>query len=145
MWADVLARFEKKHLPASWPNWRWSRLLPLRVDQVFEEHRQRQYSLELLFSTIIKLMSLVSLSLKPSLHAAVRQQEDHPVSTAALYDKISRTEPVLLRALVTGYAQRLAPTISELGFTAMLPGSQIRVADGNHLASTDKRLGALRH
>ena len=52
MWADVLARFEKK-APASVmaklaleqaiaPEW---------VDQVFEEHRQRQYSRELLFST----------------------------------------------------------------------------------------------
>jgi hypothetical protein len=71
MWADVLARFEKK-APASVmaklaleqaiaPEW---------VDQVFEEHRQRQYSRELLFSTIVKLMSLVSLGLKPSLHAA---------------------------------------------------------------------------
>ena len=65
MWADVLARFEKK-APASVmaklaleqaiaPEW---------VDQVFEEHRQRQYSRELLFSTIVKLMSLVSLGLK---------------------------------------------------------------------------------
>ncbi|OKP65305.1 hypothetical protein BTR19_28900, partial [Pseudomonas fluorescens] len=74
MWAEVLARFEKK-APASVmaklalqqaiaPEW---------IDQVFEEHRQRQYSRELLFSTIIKLMSLVSLGLKPSLHAAARQ------------------------------------------------------------------------
>ncbi|MDF3164256.1 IS4 family transposase, partial [Pseudomonas proteolytica] len=31
------------------------------VDQVFEEHRQRQYPRELLFSTIVELMSLVSL------------------------------------------------------------------------------------
>lgn len=145
MWADVLARFEKK-APASVmaklaleqaiaPEW---------VDQVFEEHRQRQYSRELLFSTIIKLMSLVSLGLKPSLHAAARQLEDLPVSLAALYDKISRTEPALLRALVTGSAQRLTPTIKELGYTTMLPDWQVRVVDGNHLASTEKRLGALR-
>lgn len=145
MWTDVLARFEKK-APASVmaklaleqaiaPEW---------VDQVFEEHRQRQYSRELLFSTIVKLMSLVSLGLKPSLHAAARQLEDLPVSLAALYDKISRTEPALLRALVTGCAQRLAPTIKELGCSAMLPGWQVRVVDGSHLASTEKRLGALR-
>ncbi|MEA9992796.1 IS4 family transposase, partial [Pseudomonas sp. RTS1] len=81
----------------------------------------------------------------PSLHAAARQLEDLPVSLAALYDKISRTEPALLRALITGCAQRLAPTIRELGCTAMLPGWQVRVVDGNHLASTEKRLGALRN
>lgn len=145
MWADVVARFEK-NAPASVmaklaleqaiaPEW---------IDQVFEEHRLRQYSRDLLFSTIIKLMSLVSLGLKPSLHAAAKQMGDLPVSLAALYEKINRTEPALLRALVTGCAQRLAPTIKELGCSAMLPGWQVRVVDGNHLASTDKRLGALR-
>ncbi|WP_159299217.1 IS4 family transposase [Pseudomonas chlororaphis] len=120
-------------------------IAPEWVDQVFEEHRQRQYSRELLFSTIVKLMSLVSLGLKPSLHAAAKQLEDLPVSLAALYDKVSRTEPALLRALVTGCAQRLTPTIKELGGSAMLPDWQVRVVDGSHLASTEKRLGALRH
>ncbi|NMZ09639.1 IS4 family transposase, partial [Pseudomonas proteolytica] len=114
------------------------------VDQVFEKHRQRQYPRELLFSTIVELMSLVSLGLRPSLHAAARQMEDLPVSLAALYDKVSRTEPALLRALVTGSAERLAPTIKELGHSAILPGWQLRVVDGNHLPSSEKRLGALR-
>ncbi len=145
MWAEVLARFEKK-APASVmaklvleqaiaPEW---------VDQMFEEHRQRQYPRELLFSTIVELMSLVSLGLRPSLHAAARQMENLPVSLAALYDKVSRTEPALLRALVTGSAQRLTPTIEELGYSAMLPGWQLRIVDGNHLPSSEKRLGPLR-
>ncbi|WP_223433706.1 IS4 family transposase, partial [Pseudomonas sp. GL-B-26] len=94
--------------------------------------------------TIVELMSLVSLGLRPSLHAAARQMEDLPVSLAALYDKVSRTEPALLRALVTGSAERLAPTIKELGHSAILPGWQLRVVDGNHLPSSEKRLGALR-
>jgi len=145
MWAEVLARFEQKTpasvmtklileqaVPAAW------------VDQVFEEQRQRQYPRELLFSTIVELMSLVSLGLRPSLHAAARQMEHLPVTLAALYDKVSRTEPALLRALVTGSAERLAPTIEELGYSAVLPGWQLRVVDGNHLPSTEKRLGALR-
>ncbi|WP_347908736.1 IS4 family transposase [Pseudomonas grandcourensis] len=114
------------------------------VDQVFEEHRQRQYPRELLFSTIVELMSLVSLGLRPSLHAAARQMEGLPVTLAALYDKVSRTEPALLRALVTGSAERLAPTIKELGCSAILPSWQLRIVDGNHLPSTEKRLGALR-
>ncbi|WP_347911473.1 IS4 family transposase [Pseudomonas grandcourensis] len=114
------------------------------VDQVFEEHRQRQYPRELLFSTIVELMPLVSLGLRPSLHAAARQMEGLPVTLAALYDKVSRTEPALLRALVTGSAERLAPTIKELGCSAILPGWQLRIVDGNHLPSTEKRLGALR-
>jgi hypothetical protein len=40
------------------------------VDEVFEEHRGRQYTRELLFSTVVDLMGLVALGMRPSLHAA---------------------------------------------------------------------------
>ena len=145
MWTEVLARFEKKTPASVMTKLILEQAVPAEwVDQVFEEHRQRQYPRELLFSTIVELMSLVSLGLRPSLHAAARQMEGLPVTLAALYDKVSRTEPALLRALVTGSAERLAPTIKELGCSAILPGWQLRIVDGNHLPSTEKRLGALR-
>jgi IS4 transposase len=145
MWAEVLARFEKKTPASVMVKLALEHAIPAEwVDQVFEEHRQRQYPRELLFSTIVELMSLVSLGLRPSLHAAARQMDALPVTLAALYDKVSRTEPALLRALVTGSAERLAPTIKELGCSAILPGWQLRIVDGNHLPSTEKRLGALR-
>ena len=48
--AGVMARMALEHaLPAGW------------VDEVFEAHRQRQYSRELLFSTVVELITLVSL------------------------------------------------------------------------------------
>lgn len=145
MWAEVLARFEKKAPASVMVKLALEHAIPAEwVDQVFEEHRQRQYPRELLFSTIVELMSLVSLGLRPSLHAAARQMDALPVTLAALYDKVSRTEPALLRALVSGSAERLAPTIKELGYSAILPGWQLRIVDGNHLPSTEKRLGALR-
>lgn len=50
------------------------------VDEVFEANRQLQYPRELLFSTVVELMSLVALGLRPSLHAAARQMENLPVS-----------------------------------------------------------------
>ena len=113
------------------------------VDEVFEAHRQRQYSRELLFSTVVELMSLVSLGLRPSLHAAARQAE-LPVSLAALYDKIRRTEPAILRALVRGSAERLAPVVEAMASPPSLPGWRLRVLDGNHLAASEKRLAPLR-
>ncbi len=71
LWSAVIERFEKyaptslmartalEHaLPAGW------------IDEVFEQHRLRQYTRELLFSTVIRLMMLVSLGLRSSLHAA---------------------------------------------------------------------------
>lgn len=82
--------------------------------------------------------------LRPSLHAAARQMEYLPFSLAALYEKVSRTGPALLRALVTSSEERLAPTMEELGHSAVLPGWQLWIVDGNHLPSGGKRLGALR-
>ena len=119
-------------LPAQW------------IDEVFDEHRQRQYPRELLFSTVVELMSLVTLGLRPSLHAAAREMENLPVSLAALYDKVNRTEPAVLRALVQGSAQRLAPVGDCLEQRSSLPGWQLRVFDGNHLPASEKRLQALR-
>lgn len=114
------------------------------VDKVFNDYRQRQYPRELLFSTVVELMSLVSLGLRPSLHAAARKAEGLSVSLAALYEKVKRTEPELLRALISGSAERLEPTIETLGRSSILPGWQLRIVDGNHLPATQKRLGPLR-
>jgi len=120
-------------LPAQW------------VDEVFEHNRQRQYPRELLFSSIVELMSLVTLGLRPSLHAAARKMADRlPVSLAALYAKVKRTEPALLRALVRGSAERLAPVLAGMDSEPSLPGWQIRIIDGNHLPASDKRLAELR-
>ena len=56
------------------------------VDEVFARHRGGQYTRELLFSTVVDLMSLVALGLRPSLHAAAQKAGRLPVSLAALYD-----------------------------------------------------------
>src|SRR3954466_13715554 len=100
----------KPGLPSDW------------IDTVFEEHRQRQYSRELLFSTVIELVTLVSLGLRPSLHVAARTLESLPVSLGALYDKVNRTEPAILRALVRGSAERLQPVAAGWGRGPGLPG-----------------------
>jgi len=120
-------------LPADW------------IDEVFEQNRRRQYPRELLFSSVVELMTLVTLGLRPSLHAAARKMADRlPVSLAALYAKVKRTEPALLRALVRGSAQRLAPVAAGLEVLPSLAGWQLRIIDGNHLPASDKRLSALR-
>lgn len=120
-------------LPASW------------IDEVFQAHRQRQYPRELLFSSVVELMLLVTLGLRPSLHAAARKMAQRlPVSLAALYAKVQRTEPAVLRALVQGSAERLMPLVNCLPERQSLPGWQLRVFDGNHLPASEKRLAPLR-
>lgn len=128
-----MARVALEHaLPSDW------------IDAVFGDHRQRQYSRELLFSTVVELVTLVSLGLRPSLHAAARTLETLPVSMGALYDKVNRTEPAILRALVRGSAERLRPIAAGWDRGPSLPGWQLRVLDGNHLPASEKRLAPLR-
>jgi len=119
-------------------------LPPAWIDEVFQECRQRQYPRELMFSTIVELMTLVTLGLRPSLHAAARKMDTLPVSVAALYDKLRRPEPAVLRGLVRGSAQRLAPVAQEIDARASLPGWRLRIVDGNHLPGSEKRLAPLR-
>jgi IS4 transposase len=117
---------------------------PQWVDEVFETHRQRQYPRELLFSTVVGLMTLVSIGVRPSLHAAAKQAQSLKVSLTALYDKVKRSEPAVMRALVQGSWQRLEPVVRPMVVKPVLPGWQVRVIDGNHLPASEKRLAALR-
>ena len=146
VWQAVIERFEQQAPASVMARLALEQALPAHwIDEVFETHRQRQYPRELLFSTVVELMTLVSLGLRPSLHAAARKLDERlPVSLAALYDKVNRCEPPVLRALVQGSAQRLAPLVACLPGQASLPGWQLRVLDGNHLPASDKRLAALR-
>ena len=145
MWKAVIERFER-HAPASvMARLALEHALPAHwTNEVFETHRQRQYPRELMFSSIVELMTLVTLGMRPSLHAAARQHEGLAVSLAALYDKVNRSEPAVLRGLVSGSAQRLMPVVAEWGGPTSLAGWQLRIVDGNHLAGSDKRLKVLR-
>ena len=73
-------------------------------------------------------MTLVSLGLRPSLHAAAQAMPALPVSLSSLYDKVNHTEPAVLQALVRGSAERLAPVVAAVGSSARLavahPGRQ---------------------
>jgi len=119
---------------------------PSWVDALFEEERDRQYTRELLFSTVVELTSTVALGLQPSLHAAAQARRSLPVSMPALYGKLQRTEPGLMGALVRGTFDRLAPVAHELEAkrTEWVAGLRVRIVDGNHLPASEKRLGVLR-
>ena len=116
------------------------------VDEVFATHSRRQYTHELLFSTVVELMGLVAVGLRPSLHAAAKASSTLNVSITALYDKVNHVEPAVLRALVLGSAERLSPIMVPLhkGAAPWAPGYRVRIIDGNHLPASEKRLAPLR-
>jgi hypothetical protein len=121
---------------------------PQRIDRLFADTAQRQYTRNLLFSSLVELLSQVVFGWQPSVHAAYQKVAlDFPVSDQAVYDKLQHVEPAVAAALVRDAAQRLRPVIEVLGatFPSWLPKYRVKLLDGNHLAATEHRLEELRH
>lgn len=120
---------------------------PAKLNAVFETAAVAQYTRELLFSTVVDLMSLVVCRIQPSVRAAyVDQREEMPVTVRALYDKLNHLEPATSRALTRHTAQEVDALIRRMkgGRRRLLPGYRCRLLDGNHLGGTEHRLQVLR-
>jgi hypothetical protein len=122
-------------------------LRPADLDRLFNETARQQYTRDLLFSSVVDLMSLVVCRIRPSVHAAYQAHpEKIGVSVRALYSKLEHLEPALCAALVQHTADRLLPVLRRLrgGLPSLLPGYRVQILDGNHLAATEHRLRELR-
>jgi IS4 transposase len=118
-----------------------------RIDDLFARTAQQQYTRELLFSSLVQLMSEVVLGVHPTVHAAYQANKAViGVSTTALYHKLDRVEPGVSAALVRDSAALAEPVVKALRASQprWLPGYQMKVLDGNHLSTTEHRLKALR-
>jgi IS4 transposase len=118
-----------------------------RLDALFARTAQQQYTRELLFSSLVQLMSEVVLGVHPTVHAAYQaNKEAIGVSTTALYNKLDRVETEVSAALVRDSAELAEPVVKALRASSprWVPGYQIKVLDGNHLAPTEHRLKELR-
>jgi hypothetical protein len=116
---------------------------PDNIDHLFEKYAQRQYQQDLLFSSLVDLMSTVVCGIHPSVNAAYRKKaEQLAVSTTALYNKLQGVEIEVCQGLLTETSTQLQELIVEMGDfpISILPGYQIRIVDGSCLASTEHRL-----
>ena len=121
--------------------------LPEKLDELFEQTAEKQYTRELLFSTVVELMSLVVSKIHPSVNAAYKALEKVVgVSKPAFYGKLNGLEPSISQALVRYSSEELLPVITQLGdpHVIELPEYAIRIADGNHLGATEHRIAVLR-
>jgi IS4 transposase len=122
-------------------------LAPEALDALFAETAQTQYMRELLFSSVVDLMGMVVGKIRPSIRAAYEAVADTlPVTLTSIYNKINATEPSVVAELVRRTADRLRTVIDTMGggLPAPLPGYRLRIIDGNHLASTERRLEPIR-
>ena len=118
-----------------------------RLDELFARTAIRQRPSELSFSLVADLMGTVVCGVRPSMHAAFQaRSEDVSVSINAVYDKLKKIEPHVIRELVRDTSARLGAMIDHTGgrFSPWLPGYRIKILDGNHLPRSERRLKELR-
>ncbi|MEO5730336.1 MAG: hypothetical protein ABI134_01930 [Byssovorax sp.] len=96
-------------------------MAPDALDALFIKHANKQYTRELLFSSVVDLTGVGVSKIAPSVHAAYQEVADTlPVSLASVYNKLNKLEPCVTSALVNHTACRLAPVIVEMA--GALPG-----------------------
>jgi hypothetical protein len=116
-------------------------------DQIFEEHRSRQYEATLTFLAMATAVADVVLRFADNFRQAyATHKEKLRVSLTSFYNKINGTELPISEALVTRSAQRACALQDELGFAPwqVLQGYRVFALDGNHLQESEKRLEPLR-
>lgn len=120
---------------------------PSKLDGLFLDVAVRQYTHELLFSTVVDIMSLVVTRTRSSINAVHRERKaEIGVSIQAVYDKLKGIEPRTSRELVRFTARESRVLLDEMRVSRepLLPGYDVKILDGNHLGGTDHRLGVLR-
>ena len=122
-------------------------LTPEKLDQWFDENNEKQYTRNLLFSTLFDLMGAVVFKVFPSINAAYQaQSEAISVSITSVYNKLNGIEPNAMAALVRQTASEMQAYVGEMKAqrTALLPGYRVKMLDGNCIAKTEHRLKPLR-
>lgn len=145
---DLLAEYAKKApVPVMLRGILENVLAPQRLNSIFEQEAEKQYTRKLTFAVIVDLMCRVVTRVQPSTHAAYRERAaDFPVGERAVYDKINGVEPQISAALVRSTARELEVVLRTLGQVAApaVPGYRLKIVDGNHFSATDRRLRLLR-
>jgi Transposase DDE domain len=117
------------------------------LDDLFEANAAGQYTRDLTFSCLTRLMIPVVFGTYGSVHAAFRKLEyEIPVSITSVYNKLDGLETGISEALVHDSAKAMSDIIMKLPEASQDPvqGLRVRTLDGNNLAGTDRRLECLR-
>jgi hypothetical protein len=120
---------------------------PAVIDEVFAQTARQQRSGELLFSTVVDLLSLVVMGARKSVNTAyVARREAVQVSVNSVYNKLNGVETNVSRELVRRTAERLRPVVRAMHRPAepIFPGYVTKILDGNHLSATEHRVDVLR-
>jgi hypothetical protein len=108
-------------------------LQPDPLDELFQRLAVKQYTRELLFSTVVETMALVACRIYKSPRAVYIEHPDwFPVTLKCVYEKLQGIELPVMRQMVRDNAQRSRDIIEQLGGrartrpAARLPGQDPR-------------------
>jgi hypothetical protein len=113
----------------------------------YEQTARKQYTRDLMFSTVYDLMGQVVFRIKPSIHAAYRDQEtDVGASIVSVSNQLNGLETHTSAELVRSSARELTPLIEQVGGERKpwLPGYRVQSIDGHCIEATEHRIKALR-
>lgn len=116
------------------------------LDRLFVCTAEPPYTRTLLFSTVGELLTTVVVRQEKSLPAAFQQRRQQvAVGISSLYEKLARLETGVSEAVVRDSVERVEPVLQELEPPAaeVLPGYEVRILAGHHLAGTEHRLKPL--
>ena len=119
-----------------------------KLDELFEKTAQTGYTREILFSTLVKMMTQVVCSVRQSIGAVYKATADElGVSKSAVYGKLNRLEPNVSQALVRYSAREMTTIIEQVGgqLPTLLPKYRVKILDGNGLGATEHRLEVLKN
>ena len=116
------------------------------LDDIFERHAGAQYTRDLTFSTLSRLMTQVVFCTYPSVHAASQQDQEISVSITSVSNQLNGLETGVSQALAAETARSMDAILTALPDPPDAPvkGLRLRTLDGNFLAGTDHRLACLR-
>jgi hypothetical protein len=117
------------------------------LDNLFDATAQKGYTRELLFSTLVKMMTEVVCSTRQSIGSVYKAMaEEIGVSKTSVYDKLNRLEPCVSQALIRETALKMKEIIDTVGgsSTSFNANYRVKILDGNCLGGTEHRLAVLR-
>lgn len=118
-----------------------------RLDLWYDRTAQKQYTRELLFSSVYDLMNQVVFCVQPSVRAAYQaHQDDVGTSLVSVYNKLNGLETHTAAELVRYSAREFAPLIEHMGGerAPWLKGYRVKIVDGNCLEASEHRIKELR-
>jgi len=118
-----------------------------RLDLWYERTAQKQYTRELLFSSVYDLMNQVVFCVQPSVRAAYRAHQDEVgTSLVSVYSKLNGLETHTSAELVRYSAREFTPLIEHMGGerTRWLEGYRVKIVDGNCLEASEHHIQELR-